>query len=87
MATWNYRLVKYKDGCGYGVHEVYYNLAGQPTDMTENPVGFTEDTPEQVFTQMETALKDARERPILDLDTFEWAEYDLDAVDLDYAHE
>ena len=26
--TWNYRVVKYSDGSGYGLHEIYYDDDG-----------------------------------------------------------
>ncbi len=32
--TWNYRIVKYADGSGFGLHEVGYNLMGEPVSMT-----------------------------------------------------
>jgi hypothetical protein len=42
--SWNYRLVRYEvdDGLGsaetvYAVHEVYYDKAGRPDSLTENP--------------------------------------------------
>lgn len=34
--SWNYRIVKRQDGL-YGLHEVYYNKAGEAWAMTENP--------------------------------------------------
>jgi hypothetical protein len=37
---WNYRLVRYRDGSGYGLHEIFYDGDGQPTGMTEQPISF-----------------------------------------------
>lgn len=66
--TWNYRVIRYEQG-GYGLHEVYYDEAGEPNGMTVTPVGFVADEDGGVaeLTQsLETALRDAKERPILD---------------------
>lgn len=41
--SWNYRLVSYADGSGYGLHEVYYDEDGQPWGMTEQPCSFASD--------------------------------------------
>ena len=81
--TWNYRLVQYADNAGYGLHEVYYNKAGEPTDRTSDPIGFVGDTPEEVIKSMEVALKDAKERPLLP-DNVKWGEYDLPDEDMLY---
>jgi hypothetical protein len=37
--SWNYRIVKYHDGSGYGIHEVYYGDDGQLVSRTEEPIG------------------------------------------------
>ena len=64
---WNHRLVRYR---AYpdtlGLHEVYYNKAGEPCGMTEKPCSFTSDwstedgseTPQtDIIGSLETALK------------------------------
>jgi hypothetical protein len=38
MTTWNYRVIRYKNG-DLGIHEVYYNDEGIPVSCTENAVG------------------------------------------------
>jgi len=69
--SWNYRVCRYPQG-GVGLHEVYYDEAGNMNGWTEKPVGFADgdddgDGLEQLIGSLERALKDARERPILDL--------------------
>jgi hypothetical protein len=68
MAHWNYRLVRKAAGdeAFFAVHEVYYNDAGEPTGMTDDAVSFGGDTPEEVATALELALRDVRERPVFD---------------------
>ena len=38
--SWNYRIVEYRDGSGFGLHEVFYDDKGQPWSMTEQPASF-----------------------------------------------
>lgn len=38
--SWNYRIVQYEDGSGFGLHEVYYDEQGHPTSMTQRPCSF-----------------------------------------------
>lgn len=67
--TWNYRIVRYRDEGGYGLHEVYYDDDGQPWAMTEKPCGFAchvEEGPVGVQESLATALEDATQRPVLD---------------------
>lgn len=69
--TWNYRILRHRDGT-LALHEVYYDEQGQPRAYTERPAGFAvdpEDGPEGVQAALETALRDARERPVLDAET------------------
>lgn len=71
MRSWNYRIVKYKDGSGYGLHEVHYDENGQPWSMTDNPINFTAEDSEdesgdaQVREAINRACADANERKIL----------------------
>jgi len=69
---WNYRVVRHPPGVGgateewFALHEVFYGEDGEPIGITENPVSFGGDTPEEVAESLEMALRDARERPVLD---------------------
>ena len=63
---WNYRIVKYADESGYGLHEVHYDKDGQEKSMTENPTYFTGDTPEEVRDGLMMAKMDATRRPVFD---------------------
>lgn len=65
--SWNYRIVQYRDGGGYGLHEVYYDDEGQPWSMTKNPVSFSCDTsegPQGIIGSLLTARVDAKKRPV-----------------------
>ncbi len=67
--TWNYRIVKYKDGSGYGLHEVYYNKDGEVHSMTTEPASFACGDDEGVggvMNSLRMAYQDATTRPILD---------------------
>jgi YD repeat-containing protein len=69
MSHWNYRIVRYADDQGFGLHEVYYDDAGQPKSMTDKAVPFVcevEEGPEGISAGLERALKDARGRPVFD---------------------
>ena len=66
---WNYRLVRYRDEKGFGLHEVYYDDDGLPCGMTDAPIDFTcgiEEGPEQIAKGLRMALDDAINRPIFD---------------------
>lgn len=65
--TWNYRIVKYADGSGFGLHEVYYDGDGQPWGMTDEPASFVcdiDEGPNGVKQSLLTARVDAIRRPI-----------------------
>ena len=64
--TWNYRIVKYADGRGYGLHEVYYDKKGKEISMTETPAIFVGDDPEEIHGSMIIARTDAIRRPIFE---------------------
>ncbi len=36
-AHWTYQIVKYKDGSGFGLHEVFYNDDEEPWGRTDDP--------------------------------------------------
>ena len=64
MSTWNYRIVKYADGSGYGMHEVYYNKRGRATHMTAEPVGLYGVTLAEMFAVIRRASGSALMRPV-----------------------
>jgi len=64
--TWNYRIVKYADESGFGIHRVHYDSDGKETSMSENPAGFCGDTPEEVCDSLVMAKMDACRRPVFD---------------------
>jgi len=58
--TWNYRIVKYRNGSGYGLHEVFYDDRDRPITMTDDPIGFAaepEEGPEGVVESLRMALR------------------------------
>lgn len=36
--SWNYRVVKYANNEGFGLHEVYYDAKGKIDGWTEDPI-------------------------------------------------
>lgn len=64
--TWNHRIVKYHDGSGYGLHEVYYDAGGSATAMTDRPIYFAGETPADVVDSLRLALGDAENRPVFE---------------------
>ena len=67
--SWNYRVVRYADGTGFGLHEVFYDADGQPWGMGENPARFVCDageTPMEIVRTLAVARTDARLRGVLD---------------------
>ncbi len=66
--TWNYRIIRHKEG-HFALHEVYYDDDGNPDGWTQDPITFVVDSDEGtagLITSLEMALKDARDRPVLD---------------------
>lgn len=70
--TWNYRIIKYHNGTGYGLHEVHYAADGKPIRMTAEPAGFVGDSPEEVRSALLVARGDANRRTVFD-EPAEWA--------------
>lgn len=69
MSSWNYRIVRYRDGLGYGLHEVYYDSEGKPWGMTARPAAFACDVEEGTAGVTQSLLQanvDARLHPVLD---------------------
>lgn len=60
--SWTYRIVKYRDGSGFGLHEVYCDREGLPWGMTERPCGFgcyaDEEPRGSIWQQLQRAIKD-----------------------------
>lgn len=73
--TWNYRIVKYANHDALGLHEVYYNENGVAEGMTEKAMieCMLDEGVEGIIHSLETALKDAKERPIFN-EPKEWDE-------------
>lgn len=70
--SWHYRVIRQPDGM-LGLHEVYCDDDGRPHSFTAEPVGFVSDADEGLdglIVSLERALRDARERPILDAASF-----------------
>jgi hypothetical protein len=66
--TWNYRIVRYADGSGFGLHEVFYEN-GAAVSMTVAAIPFVSDSeegPQGVIESLRMALADAENRPVLD---------------------
>lgn len=70
--TWNYRIVEYADGTGFGLHEVHYDKIGVETSMTEDPAAFVGDTPEEVRGSIMMARMDVNRRPVF-VEPNDWA--------------
>lgn len=72
MSSWNYRLVRKtgsRDGAPvewFDLHEVHYDDKGEATAMSQDPVTFGGDDPQDVIGSLERALNDARNRPVFD---------------------
>jgi len=69
--SWNYRIVRYADGTGYGLHEVHYDKKGKPESMTEEPASFVTDEDEGnpisgILKQLAIAQTDISGQPIFD---------------------
>jgi hypothetical protein len=68
--AWNYRIVRYRNGTGYGLHEVFYDADGKPTGMTEKPATFgcdaDQDPVEEIMRSLDLAYYAARKSSILD---------------------
>jgi hypothetical protein len=69
MTTWHYRVLRYTDGT-LALHEVYCDEEGRPNGYTARPISFAVDADEGhagLVQSMKLALRDAIERPILDV--------------------
>lgn len=86
---WIYQIVQYKDGSGFGLHEVYYNANDEPWGRADDPEVLcigpgTEDDPvtaEGLRWDMALMLADAIRHDVLE-EPEEWAECPFqDALD------
>jgi hypothetical protein len=64
--TWSYRICRYRNGEGYGLHEVYYRPDGTARAMTVDPVTFDGDTLDEVCNALELALRGATQKPVFE---------------------
>jgi len=65
--TWKYQIVRYRDGSGYGLHEVYYDKNGEPWGMTEDPVRFgSEENLLEIVDALLMALRETERAPAFD---------------------
>lgn len=67
--TWNYRVVRYRDGSGFGLHEVFYDDKGLPWGMSEEATGFVcglEEGAAGIAEALMLARTDSIRRPVLD---------------------
>ena len=67
--VWNYRIVRYPDSQGFGLHEVYYDDEHRPWSMTADPASFVCDDEEgsaEVTRALRMALDDAGRLPVFD---------------------
>lgn len=74
--SWNYRIVRYANGTGLGLHEVHYDQHGKPSSMTKEPASFQCDEesegPKGIQLSLAIALQDAIRRDIFN-EPKEWA--------------
>ncbi|WOJ90463.1 hypothetical protein RZS28_03975 [Methylocapsa polymorpha] len=72
MTTWTHRIIRYSDGRGFSLHEVFYDEADNPVDMTAEPISFTVETaegPSALIEMLKQALLDAERGAVLDEST------------------
>ena len=92
MSTWNYQIgfkrYKYKDSTAleeqeelqYGIVEVYRNDKGEIQAVSEEfqtPFGETYD---ELINDLYMMLKDAQDRPVLDLDNQETIGFEIEGI-------
>ena len=82
---WKYQIVKYKDGSGYGVHEVYYEKgASQPWGMGDKAETFDVDDTEDakaLCVMLADALRDCLRSEVLE-EPVKWADPPFDLSEL-----
>ena len=77
--TWDFRLVKHTERkprrVWYGVHEVFYNDAGKPMGMTQDPVSIDGESVKDALGYLEMIRRDLKRLPILDDQKTTWAKF------------
>lgn len=77
--TWNFRLVKHTERkpkrVWYGVHEVFYNDAGKPMGMTQDPVAIDGESVKDALEYLEMIRRDLKRLPVLDARRTKWAKF------------
>lgn len=67
----NYRIIRHNDDgyTWYGLHEVFYDKDGEVKEAAEFPSCYS-DSPEELITEIELQLKDAKDmkEDVLDFD-------------------
>ena len=61
---WNYRVIRYADGDGFGLHEMHY-IDGIENSWTERPIVVGKSI-ENINAQLSQMRVDARRRPVFD---------------------
>lgn len=65
--TWNYRIIHYRNGGGYGLQEVFYDADGEPWGMASAEFNSHEDEgPDAVIGALYDAIDDGRQREVLE---------------------
>ena len=69
MSHWNYRVIKHDtdENIVYQVHEVYYNDRGEIDGFTEDAVHASGESFEELLSDLDMMVKDAKNRPVLSL--------------------
>ncbi len=64
--NWNYRIIKYEDQEGYGLHEIYYE-DDRAVSRTENPIIAcgNDEGPDGIIKSLKMALNDVENKPYL----------------------
>lgn len=70
MSHWNYRVIR--DGESLAIHEVHYDDSGAPEGMTEDPVGASTETLEELKVDLES-MAHALVEPVIDVGVFKMA--------------
>lgn len=77
--TWNFRLVKHTEpkskSVWYSVHEVFYNNAGKPWTMTQEPVQVDGESVKDILAYLDMIKRDLRRLPVLDTNKIRWARF------------
>ena len=61
--SWNYRIIQYADGDGFGLHEVYYDRNWEVTAWTEEAI-VVGDTVKEINDSLLRMRVDAKNRPV-----------------------